>query len=96
MRRRSESDQPLAILRGSKTVSIDEFGAVDEFHSGLGELGFDGGDGAVEVDGAAGVAEDDGFKSLAAGVECGVADAVIVGQAGEEDAGEAALAQVAG
>ena len=61
-----------------------------------GKFELDGGDGAVEVDGAAGVAENDGGETEAAGIESGVADAVVVGEAGEEDAVEAAFAEIAG
>ncbi len=69
---------------------------IHEVDAGAGELGFDCGDGAVQIDGAAGVADYDGVESFAAGVEGRVADAVIVGQAAEEDAREIAFAQVAG
>ena len=62
----------------------------------LGEGSFHGGDGAVDVDGAAGIAEDGGGESAAAGVEGGEADAEVVGEAGEEDAIESALAAVGG
>ena len=47
----------------------------------------------LKIDGAAGVAEDEGGQAEAAGVERGVADAVVVSEAGEEDAVEAALAE---
>ena len=62
----------------------------------MAELGFDGGDGAVEIDGAAGVADDEGGQTEASCVESGVADAVVVSEAGEEDAVEVAFAEIAG
>ena len=64
--------------------------------AGFGEFGVDGGDGAVEVDGAAGVAQDECGKAEAARVESGVADTVVVGETGEEDASEIVLAQIVG
>src|SRR5579863_6070698 len=74
--------------------SVGEGGSVDQLNASGGEFTLDGGDGAVEVDGAAGVAQDERFEAETAGVECGVADAVVVGEAGQEDAGEVAFAQV--
>ena len=68
---------------------------IDEFDTGCDELGLDGRDRAVEVDGAAGVANDDGRKAEAASVESGITDAIVIGQADEEDAGQVAFAEIA-
>ena len=54
------------------------------------------GDRAVEVDGAAGVAHNERGETEAARVESGVADAIVIGKAGEKDARQLALAQIAG
>ena len=51
---------------------------------------------AGEVDGCGEVIEDDGLKAEAGGGGGGVADTEVEGDAGEEEAGEGALAQVAG
>jgi len=47
------------------------------------------------VDGAGGVFDDDGFKAHCAAVDGRVADAEVVGEAAEEEAGEVALAEIA-
>ena len=52
--------------------------------------------GTGEVDGAGGVFEDEGFEAEGAAIDGGVADAVVVGQACEEEALKASLTQVAG
>ena len=62
--------------------------------SGQGCVGF--GDAVREVGGAGGVFDDDGFEAEIVAVDGGVADAEVVGEAAEEDAMEAALAEVAG
>ena len=49
-----------------------------------------------EVDGAGGVFDDDGFEAEVVAVDGGVADAEVVGESAEEEAGEAAFAEVAG
>src|SRR6516165_11023228 len=54
------------------------------------------GDRTVKVDAAAGVLDDDHLEAEAAGVLGRPAHAEIEGEAGEENAGEAALAQVPG
>jgi hypothetical protein len=76
--------------------STQHFRAVHQLHPGLGELRLDAGDRAVQVDGAAGVAEHDGFEAQSPRIERRVAHAEVVRQAGEEDAGEVSLAQIAG
>ena len=53
------------------------------------------GDGTVHVDAAAGILDHDHAEALLAGVLGGIADAEIVGEAGDEDAVEAALAEIA-
>lgn len=75
---------------------MDEVVGVDKFDVGNGEFCFDLPDGAVEVNGTACVANDDSFKTESASVESGVAHTVVVGESAEEDAREAAFAQVAG
>ena len=62
-----------------------------------------GGEGGVgfpyrvaEVNGAAGIFYNDDFKAESFAVEGGEADAEVVGEAGEEEAREAAFAEVAG
>ena len=94
MLRSERLDLPEAILRC--VASGGKLGRVDDGDAGFGEFGVDGGDGAIEVDGAAGVAQDERVEAEAARVESGVADAIVVGKAGKEDAREAALAQIAG
>ena len=54
------------------------------------------GDGVGEVDGAGKVFEDKGFEAQVVAVEGGEADAEVVGEAGEEESFETALAEVAG
>ena len=76
--------------------SCRKLGGIDDGDAGFGELRFHRGHGSVEVDGAAGVAEDEGGAAEPARVESGVGDAIVIGEAGEEDAREAALAQIAG
>jgi len=49
-----------------------------------------------QVDGAGEVFEDEGFEAEAGGGEGGEADAEVVSDAGEEEAGEAAFAKIAG
>jgi len=63
---------------------------------GRGEGGVGLLDGAVEVDRAGEVFEDDGLEAELGGGDGGEADAEIVGEAGKEEAGEFALAEVAG
>jgi len=62
--------------------------------------GCEGGVGFVyasgQVDGAGGVFDDYGFEAEGVAVEGGVADAEVVGEAAEEEAGEVALAEIAG
>jgi len=77
-------------------VLPEQLAAVDERDAGFGEFGLDVVDGAVEIDGAAGVADDNRVEAQAAGVEGRVADTEVVGEAGEKDAGESALVEVAG
>ncbi len=86
--------RPVAILRRARSGGRDR--GVHQLNTGGGKFALDGCDGAVEVDGAAGIAEDHGGQTEAAGIEGGVADAVVVGEAGEEDAVEAAFAQISG
>ncbi len=73
-----------------------EGGCEDAGNVGGGEGGVGFSDAAGQVDGAGEVFEDDGFEAEGFAIEGGEADAKIVGKAGEEEAGEAALAQVAG
>ena len=61
---------------------------------GEGCVGF--GDGVRQVDGAGGVFDDEALEAEGDAVDGGVADAEVVGEAAEEEAMEAALAQVAG
>ena len=49
-----------------------------------------------KTDGAAGIGDDDSLKACADGVDGRIADAVIVGEAGEEDTAEASFAKIAG
>ena len=76
--------------------------AGDSLHVGVGEagVGFFDGAGAVdaggEIDGAGEVFEDVAFEAEAGAVDGGEADAEVVGEAAEEEAGEVALAEVAG
>jgi hypothetical protein len=49
-----------------------------------------------KVDGVGEVFEDEGFEAEAGGREGGEADAEVVGEAGEEETREAALAEIAG
>lgn len=60
---------------------------------GEGAVGF--GDGVGEIYGAAGVFYNCGLKAEGAAVEGGEAHAEVVSEAGEEEAGDAALAEVA-
>ena len=53
------------------------------------------GDAVGEVDGAGGVLDDDGFEAEVVAIDGGVADAEVVGEAHEEEAGEVAFAEVA-
>ena len=75
---------------------------VDALYASVGEagVGFFDGAGAVEaggeVDGAGEVFEDVAFEAEAGAVDGGEADAEVVGEAAEEEAGEVALAEVAG
>ncbi len=57
-------------------------------------MGF--GDGVGEIDGAGGVFEDDGFEAEGVAVDGGVADAEVVGEAAEEEAGEVVLVEIVG
>ena len=49
------------------------------------------GDADGEVDGAGGVFDDDGFEAEVVAVDGGVADAEVVGEATEEEAGKVAV-----
>ena len=71
-------------------------GGVDsgDVEDGQGGVGF--GDAAGEVDGAGGVFDDDDFEAEVLAVDGGEADAEVVGEAAEEEAGEFALAEVSG
>ncbi len=63
----------------------------------MGGEGLVGGfDAVFEGDGAAGVLEDEALEAEGGAVEGGEADAEVVGEAGEEEALEAAVAEVAG
>ena len=74
----------------------------DSLHVGVGEagVGFFDRAGAVEaggeIDGAGEVFEDVAFEAEGGAVDGGEADAEVVGEAAEEEAGEVALAEVAG
>ena len=74
---------------------------LDAGNVGGGERRVGGLDGAEQtgevwqVDGAAGVFDDDGFKAEALAVEGGEADAEVVSEAAEEEAGEVTFAEVA-
>ena len=76
---------------GSFYVGRGDSGDVED---GEGSVGF--GDAAGEVDGAGGVFDDDGFEAEVVAIDGGVADTEVVGEAAEEESGEAALAEVAG
>lgn len=65
-------------------------------HASLHEVLVHSRDGAGEVDGGGKVFDDEGLEAEAGGGGGGVADAEIVGDAGEEEAGEGALAEVGG
>ena len=65
-------------------------------HAGAVEGAVGGVDGAGESHGAGEVFDDDGFEAEPGGGDGGEADAEVVGEAGEEEAGEVALAEVAG
>ena len=65
-------------------------------NAGGGEGGVGGVDGMGEIDSAGEVFDDEGFEAEGCGSEGGEADAEVVGEAGEEEAGEATLAQIAG
>ena len=74
---------------------VGQIGRVHKLNAGSREFALDVGDGAIEVDGAAGIAEDKGGKTEAARIEGRVADAVVVGEAGEKDTRKSALAKIA-
>ena len=63
-----------------------------DVEDGQGGVGF--GDAAGEVDGAGGVFDDDDFEAEVLAVDGGEADAEVVGEAAEEEAGEFAFAEV--
>jgi hypothetical protein len=71
-------------------ISLDT-GDVEDGQSGVG-FGYAAG----EVDGAGGVFDDDDLEAEVLSVDGGEADAEVVGEAAEEEAGEFALAEVAG
>src|SRR5271170_4817850 len=74
-------------------AGLKKLRGADLFHSNFGEFLLCLRDCA---DGAASILNDDRFKAQVHSVDRGEADTVVVGQAGEEDAPEAALAEVAG
>jgi len=76
---------------GSFYVGRGDSGDVED---GEGSVGF--GDAAGEVDGAGGVFDDDDLEAQVLAVDGGEADAEVVGEAAEKEAGEFALAEVAG
>ena len=92
---RRETVEPSVILRGMRLLSPWQRRALDQLDAGIGKLGFDFCNRAIQVDGAAGVLEDDGLKAESARIESRIADAVVVGKAGKEDARQAAIVQVA-
>ena len=53
-------------------------------------------DAVRHVDGAGGIFNDDGFKAESLAVDGGIADAEVIGETAEEEAGEAPLSEVAG
>ena len=65
-----------------------------DVEDGEGGVGF--GDAAGEVYGAGGIFDDDDFEAEVFAVDGGEADAEVVGEAAEEEAGEFALAEVSG
>ena len=95
---RGTAKSPLRLLRFYRylRISARDLGRIDELNACDFELLFDLRDGAVEVEGAAGIADEDGFKAEAASVKRGVAHAVVVGQAGEKNAGEIPLVEITG
>ena len=53
-------------------------------------------DGIEQIDGASGVFDHYGFEAVSLAIKGGVADAEVIGEAAEEEAGEVAFAKVAG
>lgn len=76
-------------------AGLENLAAGDSGDTGLLHLLIDSGNGAVEVDGAAGILDDAGGKAEGDGILGGEVNAVVIGQAAEEQALDATLFECA-
>src|ERR1700677_2705563 len=77
-------------------VSSEEYRAGDAMHAGCAEGMVGASDGVFPIDRPASILDHVGFETRCPAVDGGVADAVVISQAGEKNARQFAFAQVGG